>query len=316
MSANRVELHVDDAGGRIDKYLVTQLPDLSRSEVQRLITGGEVTVNGERAKASYKVQRGDRIVLFVPVAQDPHLVAEPIPLDVVYEDEHLLVVNKPPDMVVHPAPGHEGGTLVNALLARYPDLAAAGGDRPGIVHRLDRDTSGLILVSRSEKVHRALQRLFKDREVHKAYLALVHGLVQPSWARIEAPIGRDPAHRQRMAVVQGGREAVTEYHVLESLSSAVGPAAGDYCLVRAEPHTGRTHQIRVHLASIGHPVVGDPVYGPRRRTHLPLARQFLHAEQLGFRHPVTGSRIQLEAPLPPDLADVLDLLRRGELPRT
>lgn len=316
MSANRVELHVDDAGGRIDKYLVTQLPDLSRSEVQRLITGGEVTVNGERAKASYKVQRGDRIVLFVPVAQDPHLVAEPIPLDVVYEDEHLLVVNKPPDMVVHPAPGHEGGTLVNALLGRYPDLAAAGGDRPGIVHRLDRDTSGLILVSRNEKVHRALQRLFKEREVHKAYLALVHGLVQPSWARIEAPIGRDPAHRQRMAVVQGGREAVTEYHVLESLSSAVGPAAGEYCLVRAEPHTGRTHQIRVHLASIGHPVVGDPVYGPRRRTHLPLARQFLHAEQLGFRHPVGGSRIQLEAPLPPDLADVLDLLRRGELPRT
>jgi 23S rRNA pseudouridine1911/1915/1917 synthase len=316
VSEGRIEFHVDDAEGRIDKYLAARLGEVSRSEIQRLIAGGEVTVNGEQAKASYKVQRGDRIVLFVPATQDPDLVAEPIPLDVVYEDEYLLVVDKPPGMVVHPAPGHAGGTLVNALLARYPELASAGGDRPGIVHRLDRDTSGLILVSRSEKIRRALQRQFKEREVHKVYLALVLGLVQPSWARIEAPIGRDPVHRQRMAVVHGGREAVTEYHVLETFSHPVGPAAGDYTLVRAEPHTGRTHQIRVHLASIGHPLVGDPVYGPRRRTHLPLARHFLHAEQIGFRHPVSGIRIQLEAPLPPDLARVLGLLRSGELPRT
>jgi len=309
VSEQRVELQVDAADGRIDKYLAARLNNASRSEVQRLIADARVTVNGEPAKASYKVQQGDRIVVFVPAAHEPGPVAEPIPLDVVYEDEHLIVVNKPPHMVVHPAPGHAGGTLVNALLARYPELASAGGDRSGIVHRLDRDTSGLIVVARSEKVRRALQRQFQDREIYKAYLALVHGLVQPSWARIEAPIARDPAHRQRMAVVRGGREAVTEYHVLESFSHSMGAAAGDYCLVRAEPHTGRTHQIRVHLASIGHPLVGDPVYGPRRRTHLPLARQFLHAEQLGFRHPVSGSRVQFAAPLPPDLGHVLDLLR-------
>lgn len=315
MSEERVEFHVEDVSGRIDKYLTGRMGDVSRSEVQRYIADGQVTVNGELAKASYKVQRGDRIVVFVPAPMEQDLVAELIPLDVVFEDEHLLVVNKPPDMVVHPAPGHAGGTLVNALLARVPELASAGGERPGIVHRLDRDTSGLILVARNEKVRRALQRQFKEREVHKAYLALVHGLVQPSWARIEAPIARDPAHRQRMAVVRGGREAITEYHVLEAFSHQIGSAAGEYCLVRAEPHTGRTHQIRVHMASIGHPLVGDTVYGPRRRTHLPLARQFLHAEQLRFHHPVGGRQIELQVPLPPDLQKVLDLLRLGDTRR-
>jgi len=237
-------------------------------------------------------------------------------LVVVYEDSSLLVVDKPAGMVVHPAPGHPGGTLVNALLAYLPELAASAGAppgeaaaRPGIVHRLDRDTSGLILVAKNEKTRRALQRQFKERQVHKAYLALLDGHLQPAWGRIEAPLGRDPHHRQRIAVLPGGREAITEYHVLEPFSHPVGPVAGDYTLVEAEPLTGRTHQIRVHLASIGHPVAGDRVYG-RRRSSLPLTRQFLHARRLGFKHPRTGQHMDLEAALPEDLAAVLELLRR------
>jgi 23S rRNA pseudouridine1911/1915/1917 synthase len=211
-------------------------------------------------------------------------------------------------MVVHPAPGHTSGTLVNALLARYPELAASRDDRPGIVHRLDRDTSGLILVARTDKVRRALQRQFKERQVHKAYAALLDGHLQPSWGRIEAPVGRDPNHRQRMAVLPGGREAITEYHALERFSQTTGPAAGEYTLVEAEPRTGRTHQIRVHFASIGHPIVGDAVYG-RHRTRLPVLRQFLHAQRLAFKHPGSGHRMALEAELPSDLASVLEMLR-------
>jgi 23S rRNA pseudouridine1911/1915/1917 synthase len=211
-------------------------------------------------------------------------------------------------MVVHPAPGHPGGTLVNALLAYCPELATSGDPRPGIVHRLDRDTSGLILVAKRDKVRRALQQQFKERKVHKAYTALLNGHLQPAFGRVEAPIGRDPQHRQRMAVEAGGREAITEYHVLEQFAHQVGPQAGDYSLVEAEPLTGRTHQIRVHFASIGHPVVGDSVYG-RRRSGLAVPRQFLHARKLGFKHPVTGQRVQLEAPLALDLVPVLELLR-------
>jgi 23S rRNA pseudouridine1911/1915/1917 synthase len=247
------------------------------------------------------------LVALLPPEEVPELVAEAIPLDIVYEDGQLLVVNKPAGMVVHPAPGHSHGTLANAVLAHCPELATSGGQRPGIVHRLDRDTSGLIVVAKSEKARRALQRQFKERQVYKAYWALLYGHLQPAWGRIEAPIGRDPNHRQRMAVLPGGREAVTEYHVLELFAHQVGPAAGEYCLVEAQPHTGRTHQIRVHFASIGHPVVGDAVYG-RRRGDL-LARQFLHARRLAFQHPATGQRIELEVPLAEDLEVTLALLR-------
>jgi 23S rRNA pseudouridine1911/1915/1917 synthase len=293
---------------RLDKFLADRLPDLSRSAAQRLIDRGQITVNGETVKASYKVRSGDLVSALLPEEETAALVAESIPLNIVYEDQFLLVVDKPPGMVVHPAPGHASGTLVNALLAYCPELAAGRDDRPGIVHRLDRDTSGLILVAKGEKVRRVLQRQFKERRVDKAYLALLEGHLQPAWGRIEAPLGRDPDHRQRMAVLAGGREAVTEYHVLEQFSHAVGPAAGDYTLVEAEPRTGRTHQIRVHFASIGHPVVGDPTYG-RRRLRLPAPRQFLHAQRLGFRHPVTRGRLELKAPLPADLESVLELLR-------
>lgn len=307
MKQERVEFTVRDGKVRLDKFLAERLPDISRAAVQRLLAEGQVTVNSELVKASYKVQVGDRVVAHLPPQEEPALVAEEIPLVVVYQDEHLLVVDKPAGMVVHPAPGHAGGTLVNALLAYAPELAAADNQRPGIVHRLDRDTSGLILVARSEKVRRALQRQFKERQVAKAYLALLHGHLQPAWGRIEAPIGRDPRHRQRMAVLPGGREAVTEYHVREQFTHEVGPAAGRYSLVEAQPHTGRTHQIRVHFASIDHPVVADPVYG-RHRHSLPLDRQFLHAWRLSFRHPVTRKKLDLEAPLPQDLEQVLALL--------
>jgi 23S rRNA pseudouridine1911/1915/1917 synthase len=308
MSARQIELRVGTEKGRLDRFLAEKVPELSRSAAQRLIDGGQVSVNGEAVKASYKIRAGDLVTVYVPGDDAVELVAEAIPLFVVYEDPALLVVDKPAGMVVHPAPGHAGGTLVNALLAHCPELADSGDDRPGIVHRLDRDTSGLILVAKSEKVRRALQKQFKDRLVRKAYLALLDGHLQPAWGRIEAPVGRDPRHRQRMAVLQGGREAITEYHVLEHISHQSGPAAGDYTLVEAEPRTGRTHQIRVHFASIGHPVIGDSVYG-RRRPQLPAPRQFLHAWKLGFKHPGTGQRIDLEVPLPPDLSRVLELLR-------
>ncbi len=308
MSQRRIEIQAHIGKIRLDRYLADRVPELSRSAAQRLIGGGQVTVDGESVKASYKVRPGDQIVAILPVEESPELVPEAIPLTVVYEDKALLVVDKQAGMVVHPAPGHPGGTLVNALLAHCPELTASGDDRPGIVHRLDRDTSGLILVAKSEKVRRALQRQFKDRQVRKAYLALLDGHLQPAYGRIEAPLGRDPHHRQRMAVLAGGREAITEYHVLEQFAHQVGPVAGDYALVQAEPLTGRTHQIRVHFASVGHPVVGDAVYGHRKQ-RLPVDRQFLHAQRLGFKHPLTGERLELEAPLPEDLAAVLELLR-------
>lgn len=308
MSQESVEFRGPGGKIRLDKFLADRLPDVSRSAVQRLLAEGQITVNSELVKASYKVQEGDVVIVHLPPREEAALVAEEIPLDLVYEDQHLLVVNKPAGMVVHPAPGHAGGTLVNALLAHAPELANTDHERPGIVHRLDRDTSGLILVARSEKVRRALQRQFKERQVTKAYLALLDGHLQPAWGRIEAPIGRDPRHRQRMAVLPGGREAITEYHVLEQFAHTGGPAAGKYSLVEVQPHTGRTHQIRVHFASIEHPVVADPVYG-RGRCSLPLDRQFLHAWRLSFRHPATRTNLQLEAPLPQDLEQVLTLLR-------
>ncbi len=308
MNGPQVELSVTEAVGRLDKFLAEQIPGLSRSAAQRLIDSGHVSVNGEEAKASYKVRAGDQVTTTLPDQEPAGLVAEAIPLSIAYEDEYLLVVDKPAGMVVHPAPGHPGGTLVNALLSHCPDLETSEDNRPGIVHRLDRDTSGLILVAKNERIRRALQHQFKDRQVRKAYLTLLSGHLQPAWGRIEAAIARDPNHRQQMAVLSGGREAMTEYHVLELFAHQVGPAAGDFTLAEAEPQTGRTHQIRVHFASIGHAVVGDTVYG-RRRPRLPVARQFLHAARLGFRHPATGQRMDLEAPLPDDLKEVLRLLR-------
>jgi 23S rRNA pseudouridine1911/1915/1917 synthase len=292
------EFLVTEGGKRVDKYLAAPL-DLSRSQVQRLIRQGRVTVGEEVAKASYLLSPGERIRVQLPPPEEVAPLAQELPLDIVYEDEDLAVVNKPAGMVVHPSYGHQRDTLVNALLARYPSLSQLPGSRPGIVHRLDKDTSGLMVVAKNESAWRRMQKQFKQGEVKKVYLALVEGHLKPAQGVIEAPIGRDPRRRKRMAVLHGGREAVTDYRVRNYFDG--------YTLVEAMPRTGRTHQVRLHLAFLGHPVVGDPVYGFRKK-HLELGRQFLHSHVLGFRTP-SGQYLEFEAPLPEELEKVLEGLR-------
>jgi 23S rRNA pseudouridine1911/1915/1917 synthase len=296
------EVDVSTAGQRLDKFLATEVPDRSRSQIQALIKDGLVTVLGTMVKPSYRLAPGDTVIARIPPEKEVHLTPQAIPLDIVYEDEDVVVVNKPAGMVVHPAPGHEAGTLVNALLAYIPGIARMAEDegessgRPGIVHRLDKQTSGLILVARHAQARHFLQNQFKQRQAEKTYVALVEGRLQPSQGIIDAPIGRDPHNRQRMAVVQrGGREAKTVYRLIELLD--------DYSLVSVQPITGRTHQIRVHLAAIDHPVVGDRVYG-YRRDRLGVGRQFLHAWKLALTLP-SGERREFVAPLPADLHRVL-----------
>jgi len=306
-----IELHVAEAGQRIDKYIADEIPELSRSVVQRLIKQGRATVGGEATKSSYRVEAGDEIVVRIPPPEPMEVKPETIPLDIVYEDEDIIVVNKPAGMVVHPAYGHRTGTLVNAVLAHCPDLAGVGDDlRPGIVHRLDKDTSGLIIVAKNDSARRHLQRQFKRREVKKVYVALLEGCLEPARGVIEAPIGRDKKRRKRMAVVEGGREARTEYTVVEYFGAEGGKASRPYTLVEARPETGRTHQVRVHFASIGHPLAGDPVYGFRKQRVTGLRRQFLHAQTLGFRLPGSDEHIELTVELPEDLRAVLEELRR------
>jgi len=300
-----LRLVVSEDGQRVDKYVAERSPELSRSRVQQLIDEGLLTVNGEPAKASRRLERGDEVVVHVPTESGPQLVAQPLPLVVVFEDADLLVVDKPAGLVVHPAPGHSRGTLVNALLARYPDLPMDQGNRPGIVHRLDKETSGLIIVAKNEDARRDLQRQFKQSKVHKAYLALVEGRMEPQQGIIDAPVGRDPRNRKRMAVLPGaGRKAVTEYRVLDQFE--------EQALLDVRPRTGRTHQIRVHLAFVGHPIVGDRIYGYRKQ-RLGTERQFLHAHRLGFRLPSTGQPIELASELPQDLSVVLEGLRNPDL---
>lgn len=297
-----LSLTASEDSERLDKYLAQEITSVSRSRIQQLIVEGLVTVNGVPVKASYRVQQGDAILVRIPPTEEVELVPQRIPLRIVYEDEDLVVVDKPAGMVVHPAHGHQEGTLVNALLAHYPDLPVDEGNRPGIVHRLDKDTSGLIIVAKNDDARDNLRRQFKERQVEKLYLALVEGNVEPGRGMIDAPIGRDAKRRKRMAVVRkGGREAVTQYQVLEYL--------GDYTLLEVRPLTGRTHQVRVHLSFIGHPVVGDAVYGYRKQ-RLGLKRQFLHAQRLGFHLPSSGEYVTVTADLPQDLREVLDRLRR------
>jgi 23S rRNA pseudouridine1911/1915/1917 synthase len=296
----------DDGGLRLDKYLARAWPELSRSQIQKLIAAGAVTVDGKPVKASYIVRPGELIEAELPPSEPLEVLPEPIPLEVVYEDDDLLVINKPPGLVVHPAAGHHSGTLVNALLARYPEMGAEGSPRAGIVHRLDKDTSGLIVAARTEAARLALQEQFKRRQVHKVYLALLEGRPPQPRGVIDAPLGRDPRHRKRMAVVGDGRPARTTYRVLESFA--------EYTLVQVEPETGRTHQIRVHFAWLGCPLAGDTVYGRRkgRRKEPSLDRQFLHAWKLRFALPSGGEEIECVAPLPPELEAVLAELRRRE----
>jgi 23S rRNA pseudouridine1911/1915/1917 synthase len=303
-----VHLQVDEAGQRLDRYLAHALPALSRSQVQRLIRQGQVVLDGEKAKPSTLLQPGMRVAVRIPTQPSEEVLPQPIPLEVIYEDTDLLVVNKPAGMVVHPSPGHRLGTLANALLARYPDLAVGEAGRPGIVHRLDRDTSGLILVAKTETALKHVRKQFKNRMIHKVYLALVHDRPPTTEGIIEAPLGRDPRQRQRMAVVAGGRAARTHYRLLENL--------GEYSLLQVHPETGRTHQIRVHLSWMGMPVAGDPVYGPQRlvrraRQDLGLERQFLHAWRLSFERPAGQGMLELEAALPIDLQRAVDVLHHS-----
>ena len=289
---------------RLDKALVARMPDFSRSRLQALIKDGRVTV-GEIVvgKAGHKVEAGQQVRVEVPPSVPTTLQPESIPLDVVFENDDLMVINKPAGMVVHPSVGHASGTLVHAALAHAPDLEGVGGEqRPGIVHRLDKDTSGLILIAKNDATHRWLQDQFRLRSVKKIYLALVDGLPPTPEGRIEATIARDPSHRKRMAIVSNdrGRESVTEYQTLETF-----PA---HTLLEAHPLTGRTHQIRLHLAFLGTPIVGDLVYGHRKST-LPLERHFLHAVRLTIQLPGEKAARTFEAPLPPELHQVLEDLR-------
>lgn len=297
-----ITLVAANTGERLDKWLAGQMPERSRAEIQRWIESGLVTINGHPAKPSRKLIPGDQLTLTIPAPAPSHLQPEALPLTILYEDRDLLVIDKPAGLVVHPAPGHASGTLVNAILHHCPDLEGIGGvRRPGIVHRLDKDTSGILLVAKNDLAHRHLQAQFKARTVEKTYLALVIGHLTPPAGRIDAAIGRDPRHRQRMAVLptHDGRPALTDYETLTCYTNAT--------LVAAHPRTGRTHQIRVHLAALGHPVVGDIVYGPRRDA-FGLGRHFLHAQRLRFRRPSDDAWLDLASPLPPDLQALLDRL--------
>jgi len=298
-----VEFTVDTPGERLDKVLAARLDQFSRVQIQALIRDGLVTVNGRPAKSSYRVEAGDVIRVSVPVTEaESGPEPEAIPLAVLFENDDLAVIDKPAGMVVHPAYGHRSGTLVNAVLARWPSIAAWGEpERAGIVHRLDKETSGVIMVAKTPEALEALRALFKERVVEKRYLALVEGTPDTPDGIIDAPIGRDPNQRKRMAVARDGREAVTEFHVIEQYD--------EFSLVDVFPKTGRTHQIRVHLAFIGHPVVGDTVYG-RRRQRIRMKRHFLHAAAISFPLPGSGEIVTVEAPLPVPLQDILNKLPR------
>lgn len=305
----------EDAGQRLDRWLATALPEHSRSEIQRWIKEGLVLVDDITAKASHKTEEGQIVKLQLPVQNaESDLQAEDIPLQIVYEDDDLLVIDKPAGLVVHPAPGHEDGTLVNAVLHHCPALEGVGGERrPGIVHRLDKETSGLIVVAKNDRAHRDLQAQFKARTVLKEYLALVEGRVEPPQARISAPLGRHPTDRLRQAILppDKGRTAVTDYRVIGYYNTPIrdsNPTA-NFSLVSITLHTGRTHQIRVHFAWRKHPIVGDTLYGYRKQ-RLPLDRHFLHAHRLRFRLPSTGEEKEFVAPLPPELQQLLDRLVR------
>ncbi|MDQ5846534.1 MAG: RluA family pseudouridine synthase [Acidobacteriota bacterium] len=304
-----------EVGLRLDAYLANQISGWSRARLQRLIDDQDVLVNGHSAKASYKLRAEDEIEVELAPSPSASFAAENIPLDIVFEDEAIVVVNKPAGMVVHPAAGAYSGTLANALAFHFQQLSArAGSIRPGLVHRLDKDTSGLLVVAKTDEAHENLAEQFRSRKVFKNYVALVYGVVKLPTGRIEQPIARDPRNRTRMAVVSGGREALSLFSVRRSYES--------FTLLDVELKTGRTHQIRVHLSWLKHPVVGDELYSAGRDNSVQnvqlrarirkLNRQFLHAQQLGFRHPQTGEKVQFVAPLPVELSALLEDIERRE----
>jgi 23S rRNA pseudouridine1911/1915/1917 synthase len=300
-----------DAGTRLDAYLAAQIHDWSRARLQRLIDEGDILVNGQPAKASYKLRAADEIEVELAPPTSANFTPENIPLDIVFEDDDVIVVNKPAGLVVHPAAGVHSGTLANGLAYHFQQLSKrAGPIRPGIVHRLDKDTSGLLVVAKTESTHENLSDQFRAREIFKRYVALVYGTVKLEAGRIEQPIARDPRNRTRMAVVPGGRGALSLFKVRRHFDS--------FTLVDVELKTGRTHQIRVHLSWLKHPVVGDELYAGGRDNTVQdarlraqirkLGRHFLHAEELGFRHPQTGEQMRFVAPLPTELVHLLEEL--------
>ncbi|MCC6353401.1 MAG: RluA family pseudouridine synthase [Verrucomicrobiae bacterium] len=291
---------VDAGAGRLDAWLAIRCPDLSRARLQKLIKEGRVRIGGAAAKPASRVRAGEAIEVEIPPPEPADVLPEEIPLDVIFEDEELLAINKPPGLVAHPAPGHPSGTLVNAVLHHCRGrLSGIGGvERPGIVHRLDKDTSGIILVAKTDAAHQSLARQLARREMRKTYLALVAGAPAAEGGRIEQPIARHPVDRQRMAVVAGGRNAITLYRVVERFGAAA--------LLECDILTGRTHQIRVHLQWLRCPILGDPVYGGAGRA---APRQMLHAWRLGFEHPASGRAIALTAPLTQDFQTLLNQLR-------
>ncbi|MFD3258525.1 RluA family pseudouridine synthase [Paenibacillus lentus] len=301
---SQMEWQVDESAvkTRIDKFVKQQLgDDTSRTQIQIWIENGAVLVNGSAVKTNYKLTDGDHITLTIPEAESVEIVPEDIPLDIYYEDSDVIVVNKPRGMVVHPAPGHSSGTLVNALMAHCKDLSGINGElRPGIVHRIDKDTSGLIMAAKNDKSHTSLAAQLKEHSVTRKYLALVHGNLSHDQGTVDAPIGRDPHDRKMYTVIdRNSKHAVTHFHVVERF--------GDYTLLELKLETGRTHQIRVHMKFIGHPLVGDPMYG--RSKGLKIDGQALHAAVLGFVHPSTAEYKEFTAPIPDDMESLLHSLR-------
>ena len=294
------EFIVEKNNGRIDKYLTEQLETMSRSKVQLLIADGFVLVNDESTKANYKIEAGDKIVVFVPEPETVDIEAEDLPIEIIYEDEDIVVINKAQGMVVHPGAGHPKGTLVNAILFHIKDLSGINGEiRPGIVHRLDKDTSGIMIVAKNDEAHVNLSEQLQARSVKRKYHALVHGVLPHEHGTINAPIGRDPKDRQKFTVIRDGKEAISHFKVLERFKG--------FSLLEVSLETGRTHQIRVHLNYIEHPVAGDKIYGPRKS--LEGNGQFLHARMLEFKHPVTGETMSFEAELPELYVETMNRLR-------
>ena len=301
----RLTVSPEEAGVRIDKYLAEQLPDITRSYLQKLLKDGSVQMNGKPVKTSTKTAAGAVIEFTIPDPEEPEILPEDIPLDILYEDSDVILINKPKDMVVHPAAGHYTGTLVNALMYHCKgDLSGINGVlRPGIVHRIDKDTTGVLIVCKNDKAHNALAEQLKEHSITRKYRAIVCGNLKEDEGTVDAPLGRHPQDRKKMAIVRtGGKRAVTHYRVLERF--------GNYTYIECQLETGRTHQIRVHMASLGHPLLGDEVYG-RVKSPFKLEGQTLHAMVLGFIHPTTGEYMEFEAPLPEYFEKLLEKLRRG-----
>ncbi|PYZ97947.1 RluA family pseudouridine synthase [Alteribacter lacisalsi] len=303
MTKHETTITEEQQGQRIDKALASVLT-FSRSQIQHFIDEGLLKVNGNEIKNKYKVQPGDHVTLMEPEPEELDVTAENLDLDIVYEDADVLVVNKPRGMVVHPAPGHTSGTLVNGLMHHCTDLSGINGVvRPGIVHRIDKDTSGLLMVAKNDTAHESLVNQLKAKTTKREYRAIVHGLISHDTGTIDAPIGRDTDERQNMTVTErNSRDAVTHFHVIERFKN--------HTYVTCELETGRTHQIRVHMKYIGFPIMADPKYGPRKKSSYPIDGQALHAAVLGFKHPRTGEMMTFEAPLPEDMQACLAQLKR------